>query len=182
MSSPQTLRVCGDLKTRPKFVGLVGQLGQFFFCKLSETVVRGRTRRRVGQGDGRRNQMRYARGSRAPRVRARTPTHPRTRMPAAGAHAAWLAVALPSCSSRAQQVCDDPCAHPPAGPATSGVPILEEYGLCVNDMSILDEEDLVVLCSKLKPFPNKLLRKWVQELGAEQRAAAFCVWCVCDEI
>jgi hypothetical protein len=40
-------------------------------------------------------------------------------------------------------------------------------------MSLVDEEDLAVLCSKLKPFQSKLLRKWVQGLGAEQRAAAF---------
>ena len=40
-------------------------------------------------------------------------------------------------------------------------------------MSLVDEDDLVVLCSKLKPFQSKLLRKWVQGLGAEQRAAAF---------
>ena len=52
--------------------------------------------------------------------------------------------------------------------------ILEEYGLsCESDMSLVDEEDLAVLCSKLKPFQSKLLRKWVQGLGAEQRAAAF---------
>jgi hypothetical protein len=35
-------------------------------------------------------------------------------------------------------------------------------------MSLVDEEDLAVLCSKLKPFQSKLLRKWVQGLGAEQ--------------
>ena len=40
-------------------------------------------------------------------------------------------------------------------------------------MSLVDEEDLVVLCSKLKQFQSKLLRKWVQGLGSEQRAAAF---------
>ena len=52
--------------------------------------------------------------------------------------------------------------------------ILEEYGLsCESDMLLVDEEDLVVLCSKLKPFQSKLLRKWVQGLVAEQRAAAF---------
>ena len=52
--------------------------------------------------------------------------------------------------------------------------ILEEYGLsCESDMSLVDEDDLVVLCSKLKQFQSKLLRKWVQGLGAEQRAAAF---------
>ena len=52
--------------------------------------------------------------------------------------------------------------------------ILEEYGLsCESDMSLVDEDDLVVLCSKLKPFQSKLLRKWVQGLGAAQRAAAF---------
>ncbi len=35
MSSPQTPRVCGDLKTRPKFVGS-DSWGQIF-CQLSET-------------------------------------------------------------------------------------------------------------------------------------------------
>ena len=40
-------------------------------------------------------------------------------------------------------------------------------------MSLVDEEDLLVLCSKLKQFQSKLLRKWVQGLGDEQRAAAF---------
>jgi hypothetical protein len=44
--------------------------------------------------------------------------------------------------------------------------ILEEYGIsCESDMSLVDEDDLVVLCSKLKPFQSKLLRKWVQGLG-----------------
>ena len=57
---------------------------------------------------------------------------------------------------------------------SAAAPILEEYGLsCENDMSLVDEEDLVVLCSKLKPFQSKLLRKWVQGIGVEQRAAAF---------
>ena len=52
--------------------------------------------------------------------------------------------------------------------------ILEEYGLsCESDMSLVDEEDLAVLCSKLKPFQSKLLRKWIQGLGDEQGAAAF---------
>jgi hypothetical protein len=40
-------------------------------------------------------------------------------------------------------------------------------------MLLLDEEDLVVLRSKIKPFPSKLLRKWVQGLDAEQRVDAF---------
>jgi hypothetical protein len=40
-------------------------------------------------------------------------------------------------------------------------------------MSLVDEDDLVVLWSKLKLFQSKLLRKWVQGLGVEQRAAAF---------
>ena len=31
----------------------------------------------------------------------------------------------------------------------------------------------MVLCSKLKPFQSKLLRKWVQGIAIEQRAAAF---------
>ena len=52
---------------------------------------------------------------------------------------------------------------------SAAAPILEEYGLsCENDMSLLDEEDLVVLGSKLKPFPSKLLRKWVQGLGTAE--------------
>ena len=40
-------------------------------------------------------------------------------------------------------------------------------------MLLVDEEDLVVLCSKLKLFQSKLLRKWLQGLAVEQRAAAF---------
>ena len=32
---------------------------------------------------------------------------------------------------------------------------------------------MVVLCSKLKQFQSKILRKWVQGLGVEQRAATF---------
>ncbi len=57
---------------------------------------------------------------------------------------------------------------------SAAAPILEEYGLsCESNMSLVDEEDLVALCSKLKQFQSKLLRKWVQGLGAEQRAAAF---------
>jgi hypothetical protein len=57
---------------------------------------------------------------------------------------------------------------------SDAAPILEEYGLsCESDMSLVDEEDLVVLCSKLKLFQSKLLHKWVQGLVAEQRAAAF---------
>ena len=52
--------------------------------------------------------------------------------------------------------------------------ILEEYGLsCESDMSLVDGDDLAILCSKLKLFQSKLLRKWVQGLGAEQGAAAF---------
>jgi hypothetical protein len=57
---------------------------------------------------------------------------------------------------------------------SAAAPILEEYGLsCESDMLLVDEEDLVVLCSKLKQFQSKLLRKWVQGLDTEQRAAAF---------
>ena len=38
----------------------------------------------------------------------------------------------------------------------------------------MDEDDLVALCSKLKQFfPSKILRKWVQGLVNEQRAASF---------
>jgi hypothetical protein len=52
--------------------------------------------------------------------------------------------------------------------------ILEEYGLsCESDMSLVDGDDLAILCSKLKLFQSKLLRKWVQGLGAEQGTAAF---------
>jgi hypothetical protein len=52
--------------------------------------------------------------------------------------------------------------------------LLEEYGLsCESDMSLVDEDDLLTLCSKFKPFQSKLLSKWVQGLVAEQRAAAF---------
>ena len=40
-------------------------------------------------------------------------------------------------------------------------------------MSIVDEEDMVVLCSKLKQFQSKLLCKWVQGLASEQRSAVF---------
>ena len=39
-------------------------------------------------------------------------------------------------------------------------------------MSLVDGDDLAILCSKLKLFQSKLLRKWVQGLGSEQRAAA----------
>ena len=42
MSSPQTPRVCGDLKTRPKFVGSVGQFGGNFFANCPK--LRGRRR------------------------------------------------------------------------------------------------------------------------------------------
>ena len=35
------------------------------------------------------------------------------------------------------------------------------------------EQKEVVLCNKIKQFQSKLLRKWVQGLGTEQRAAAF---------
>ena len=31
----------------------------------------------------------------------------------------------------------------------------------------------MALCTKLKPFPSKLLRKWVQGLVHEQRAVTF---------
>jgi hypothetical protein len=57
---------------------------------------------------------------------------------------------------------------------SAAAPILEDYGLsCENDMSLLDQDDLMTLCStELKQFPSKLLRKWVQGLVDEQRAAA----------
>jgi hypothetical protein len=41
-----------------------------------------------------------------------------------------------------------------------------------NEMSLLDEDDLMTLCSKFKQFQSKLLRKWVQGLADEKRAAA----------
>jgi hypothetical protein len=56
---------------------------------------------------------------------------------------------------------------------SAAAPILEDYGLsCENDMSLLDEDDLMTLCSKLKQFPSKLLRKWVQGLADEHGGAA----------
>jgi hypothetical protein len=56
---------------------------------------------------------------------------------------------------------------------SEAAPILEDYGLsCENDLSLLDQDDLMTLCSKLKQFPSKLLRKWVQGLADEQKAAA----------
>jgi hypothetical protein len=73
MNPPKTLRVCGDLKTRPKFVGS-DSWGQFF-CQLSETE-------REDQEEGGQAEGGYARGSRASRVCARTSTHPRTGIPA----------------------------------------------------------------------------------------------------
>ncbi len=48
---------------------------------------------------------------------------------------------------------------------SAAAPILEDYGLSCDDMSLLDEDDLMTLCSKLKQFPSKLLRKWVQGLA-----------------
>ena len=47
MRSPQTPRVCGDLKTRPKFVGL-DSWGQIF-CQLSETEREEEDRRQTTQ-------------------------------------------------------------------------------------------------------------------------------------
>jgi ABC-type Zn2+ transport system substrate-binding protein/surface adhesin len=56
---------------------------------------------------------------------------------------------------------------------SAAAPALEDYGMsCENDMLRLDEDDLVVLCCKLKPFPSKLLRTWVQGLVYEQRTAS----------
>ena len=41
---------------------------------------------------------------------------------------------------------------------SAAAPILQEDGLsCESDMLLVDEDDLVVLCSKLKPFQSKLL-------------------------
>ena len=38
---------------------------------------------------------------------------------------------------------------------SAAAPILEEYGLsCESDMSLVNEEDLMVLCSKLKQFQS----------------------------
>jgi hypothetical protein len=57
---------------------------------------------------------------------------------------------------------------------SAAAPALEDYGLsCENDMLRLHEDDLVALYNKLKVFLSKLLRKWVQGLVYEQRAAAF---------
>ena len=82
MRSPKTLRVRGDLKTRPKFVG---SDSSFFGSWSSVVVRRGRCRaedEEEGRAGGRGVQLRYARGSRASRVCARTSTHPRTGIPA----------------------------------------------------------------------------------------------------
>ena len=168
------------------------------FCQLSETGER--EDEEEGRAGGRGVQLRYARGSRASRVCARTSTHPRTGIPAGPVRT--LAGLQGRC---ARSLPGDPCAqlilltriavpvqwrcrqsesrkthHGPwkdvlyTKGLSAAATILEEYGLsCESDMSLVDEDDLVVLCSKLKPFQSKLLRKWVQGLGAEQRAAAF---------
>jgi hypothetical protein len=48
--------------------------------------------------------------------------------------------------------------------------VLEEYGLsCENDMSLLVQEDLNSLGSKLKQFHSRILRTWVQGLAAEDQ-------------
>jgi len=101
MSSPQTPRVCGDLKTRPKFVGS-DSWGQIF-CQLSETE---REHEEEGRAGGRGAQLRYARGSRASRVCARTSTYPRTGIPAGPVRTlAWLQ------GRCARSLPGDPCAQ-----------------------------------------------------------------------
>jgi hypothetical protein len=78
MSFPKTLRVCGDLKTSPKFVGWLDSWGQSF-CQLSETE---REDEEEGRAGGRGAQLRYARTSltRFPGVCAHihAPTHRNT--------------------------------------------------------------------------------------------------------
>ena len=77
MRSPKTLRVRGDLKTRPKFVGS-DSCGQFF-CQLSETE---REDEEEGRAVGRGAQVRYARDSSFPGVCAHihAPTHQQLRV------------------------------------------------------------------------------------------------------
>ena len=160
----------------------------------SVVVRRGRCRaedEEEGRAGGRGVQLRYARGSRASRVCARTSTHPRTGIPEGPVRtlaglAAWrsLCAAHPADSNSSACAVEMSTVGESQDPPwkdvlytkglSAAATILEEYGLsCESDMSLVDEDDLVVLCSKLKPFQSKLLRKWVQGLGAEQRAAAF---------
>jgi len=124
-------------------------------------------------------------------VCARTSTHPRTGIPEGPVRtlaglAAWrsLCAAHPADSNSSACAVEMSTVGKSQDPAwkdvldtkglSAAATILEEYGLsCESDMSLVDEEDLVVLCSKLKPFQSKLLRKWVQGIGVEQRAAAF---------
>ena len=55
---------------------------------------------------------------------------------------------------------------------SAAAPILEEYGLsCESDMSLVDEDDLVVLCSKLKPCCCEKS----QNLNPFNRAAVVCL-------
>ena len=45
-------------------------------------------------------------------------------------------------------------------------PVLEKYGLsCENDMSLLEQEDLIALDNKITQFHIKILCTWVQRLG-----------------
>jgi hypothetical protein len=70
----------------PSFVGS-DSWGQIF-CQLSETE---REHEEEGRAGGRGAQLRYARGSRASRVCARTSTYPRTGIPAGPVRTlAWL--------------------------------------------------------------------------------------------
>jgi hypothetical protein len=53
---------------------------------------------------------------------------------------------------------------------SGAAPVLEEYGLsCENDVSLLVQEDLISLGSKLKQFHSRILRT----------GASVCHVCVC---
>jgi len=73
MNSPKTLRVCGDLKTRPKFVGS-DSWGQFF-CQLSE--IEREDQEEGGQAEGGRSCGTHEAHALPGCVRA----HPRTHAP-----------------------------------------------------------------------------------------------------
>jgi hypothetical protein len=112
-----------------------------------------------------------ARASCAPQLRAGLASHP------ADSNSSACAVEMSTVCVLLLQVGKSPDTAWRALLATKvlseAAPILEDYGLsCENDLSLLDQDDLMTLCSKLKQFPSKLLRKWVQGLADEQKAAA----------
>ena len=51
---------------------------------------------------------------------------------------------------------------------SAAAPILEDYGLsCENDMSLLDEDDLMTLCSKLSSFQANSCVNGFRDLNRE---------------